>query len=112
VREPRASALPADPRTVACYLTDAATRHRATTLDLHLAAIAYAHLAAGFPIPTTHQAVREVRTGVRPTHGAAARGKAAPMTEDRGPAPPCEPARRLAGRPARSSAVADRLRLL
>src|SRR5579864_9121355 len=39
----QASPLPADPRTVAFYLTDAATRYRATTLDLHLAAIAYAH---------------------------------------------------------------------
>jgi integrase len=78
----QASPLPADPRTVAFYLTDAATRYRATTLDLHLAAIAYAHRAAGLPIPTTHQAVREVRTGVRRTHGAAARGKAALMTDD------------------------------
>jgi integrase len=78
----QASPLPADPRTVAFYLADAATRYRATTLDLHLAAIAYAHRAAGLPIPTTHQAVREVRTGVRRTHGAAARGKAALMTED------------------------------
>jgi integrase len=78
----QASPLPADSRTVAFYLTDAATRYRATTLDLHLAAIAYAHRAAGLPIPTTHQAVREVRTGVRRTHGAAARGKAALMTED------------------------------
>ncbi|MBV9598133.1 MAG: site-specific integrase [Chloroflexi bacterium] len=78
----QASALPADPRTVAFYLTDTATRYRATTLDLHLAAIAYAHRAAGLPIPTTHQAVREVRTGVRRTRGAATRGKAALMTED------------------------------
>jgi integrase len=78
----QASPLPADPRTVAFYLTDAATRYRATTLDLHLAAIAHAHRAAGLPIPTTHQAVREVRTGVRRTHGAAARGKAALMTEE------------------------------
>jgi integrase len=78
----QACSLPADPRTVAFYLTDAAGRYRATTLDLHLATIAYAHRAAGLPIPTTHQAVREVRTGVRRTHGAAARGKAALMTED------------------------------
>jgi len=78
----QASPLPADPRTVAFYLTDAARRYRATTLDLHLAAIAYAHRVAGLPIPTTHQAVREVRTGVRRTHGAPARGKAALMTED------------------------------
>jgi integrase len=78
----KASPLPADPRTVAFYLADAATRYRGTTLDLHLAAIAYAHRAAGLPIPTTHQAVREVRTGVRRTHGAAARGKAALMTEN------------------------------
>jgi len=78
----QASPLPADPRTVAFYMTDVATRYRATTLDLHLAAIAYAHRAAGLPIPTTHQAVREVRTGLRRTHGAAARGKAALMTDD------------------------------
>jgi integrase len=78
----QASPLPADARTVAFYLTDAAVRYRASTLDLHLAAIAYVHRAAGLPIPTTHQAVREVRTGVRRTHGAAARGKAALMTED------------------------------
>jgi integrase len=77
-----ASPLPADPRTVAFYLTDAADRYRASTLDLHLAAIAYAHRAAGLPTPTLHQAVREVRTGVRRTHGAPVRGKAALMTED------------------------------
>jgi integrase len=80
--EHEACPLPADPRSVAFYLTDAAGRYRTTTLDLHLAAIAYAHRAAGLPIPTTHQAVREVRTGVRRTHGAPARGKAALMTED------------------------------
>jgi integrase len=78
----QACAFPADPRTVASYLTDNAARYRATNLDLHLAAIAYAHRAAGLPIPTTHQAVREVRTGVRRTHGAAARGKAALLTDD------------------------------
>jgi len=78
----QACPLPADPRTVAFYLTDAARRYRASTLDLHLAAIAYAHRAAGLPLPTSHQAVREVRTGVRRTHGAAARGKAALMTDD------------------------------
>jgi integrase len=77
-----ASPLPADPRTVAFYLTDAADRYRAGTLDLHLAAIAYAHRAAGLPTPTLHQAVREVRTGVRFTRGAAARGKAALLTDD------------------------------
>src|SRR6266852_6240918 len=42
----QANPLPADPRTVAFYLTDAAGRYRAATLDLHLAAIAYAHRAA------------------------------------------------------------------
>jgi integrase len=78
----QACPLPAQPRTVAFYLTDGAAHYRATTLDLHLAAIAYAHRAAGLLIPTTHQAVREVRTGVRRTHGAAAVGKAALMTED------------------------------
>src|SRR6266852_4577203 len=78
----QASPLPADPRTVAFYLTDAADRYRASTLDLHLAAIAYAHRAAGLPTPTLHQAVREVRTGVRRTHGAPVSGKAALMTED------------------------------
>jgi integrase len=78
----QAEPLPADPRTVAFYLADAARRYRASTLDLHLAAIAHAHRAAGLPVPTTHQAVREVRTGIRRTHGAPARGKAALLTED------------------------------
>src|SRR5579859_8152 len=36
-----------DPRTVAFYLTDTAGRYRATTLDLHVAAIAYAHRTVG-----------------------------------------------------------------
>jgi site-specific recombinase XerC len=34
------------------------------------------------PTPTLHQAVREVRTGVRRTQGAPACGKAALMTDD------------------------------
>jgi len=57
-------------------------RRAATLREVVLAAIAYVHRAAGLPIPTTDQAVREVRTGVRRTRGASARGKAALMTED------------------------------
>src|SRR5258707_9944864 len=45
--------LPAEPQTVALYLSDLARTHRVSTLYRRLTGISQAHQAAGFPTPTT-----------------------------------------------------------
>jgi site-specific recombinase XerD len=62
-------ALPADPLTVADYLAFAAQAHKASTLAVHLAAIAAAHKAAGQPDPTADERVAATMRGIRRVHG-------------------------------------------
>jgi integrase len=71
--EHRVTALPAAPETVACYVADLAKAAKPATIDLRLAAISAAHRAAGHESPTTAEAVRLVRRGVRRTLGTAQR---------------------------------------
>jgi integrase len=66
-------ALPAGPETVACYVADLAKVAKPATIDARLAAISAAHRAAGHASPTTEEAVRLVRRGVRRTLGTAQR---------------------------------------
>jgi site-specific recombinase XerD len=66
-------ALPARPKTVACYVADLAKVAKPATIDLRLAAISAAHRAAGYESPTKEEAVRLVRRGVRRTLGTAQR---------------------------------------
>jgi site-specific recombinase XerD len=66
-------ALPASPKTVACYVADLAKVAKPATIDLRLAAISAAHGAAGHDTPTKEEAVRLVRRGVRRTLGTAQR---------------------------------------
>lgn len=59
-------ALPAEPSTVALYLTAEADRGRKPAgLDLALAALSEAHRAAGYASPRAASEVRAVRSGIR-----------------------------------------------
>jgi integrase len=71
--------LPADPATVALYLTDAAERLKPATLTRRAAAISVRHGEAGLPSPTRDPRVRTILSGIRRTHGTAQR-KATPAT--------------------------------
>lgn len=66
-------ALPADPGTLAQYLTDLARTHTPATLERRLAAIAVAHRVAGYDSPTADARVAAVRAGIRRRHGVAPR---------------------------------------
>jgi site-specific recombinase XerD len=67
--EHKRAALPADPLTVADYLAAAAQHHKASTLGIHVAAIAAAHKAAGYPNPAADERVKATLTGIRRVHG-------------------------------------------
>jgi integrase len=73
--------LPAEPATVALFVTDQAKSRKPAGIDVALAAIAAAHKTAGIDTPTRHPAVRAVREGARRKVGTAQR-QAAPMTVD------------------------------
>jgi len=73
----RLATLPAEPRTVALYVTAAQDRLHPATLLRRLSAIAVAHRTAGHPSPTGHELVRRVITGLRRKHGARPAGKTA-----------------------------------
>jgi site-specific recombinase XerD len=71
-------ALPADPQTVALYLTAIAQDGlRLATVRRRAAAIGREHRAAGHPSPLTDPAVKTVIEGISRTHGAPARKKVA-----------------------------------
>lgn len=61
-----ADPLPAREEVVAAYFADMADRGRAAaTIDLHAAAIAFAHRAGGHEPPTNHEAVKATIRGIR-----------------------------------------------
>jgi integrase len=75
-------AIPAEPTTVALYMTAGASRGlRPNTLHVQLAAIGEAHRVAGRPSPCSSPIVREVMKGIRRVHGAAER-QAVPLMAD------------------------------
>lgn len=76
------SALPAEPQTVALYLTDLADSRRTSTLQRRLAAISQAHQAAGYDSPTTGYVVRTVWAGIRRAKGTYQEGKDPILVED------------------------------
>jgi len=77
------AALPAAPATIAAYLTTQAdTGKKASTLDRRLAAIAFAHRAAGHDSPTNSLLVASTGAGIRRQIGTAQVGKAPAITED------------------------------
>lgn len=75
--------LPADPRTVARYLTARAQTHKVSTLQRRLSAISQAHKAAGFPpISTRLEPLHSVWLGIKREKGTAQEGKAPILTEE------------------------------
>jgi hypothetical protein len=75
-------ALPADPRTLALYLTDCAACLKASTIGRRLSSISQAHQAAGHPSPTKDALVAATWAGIRRTLGTAQHGKAPIRTAD------------------------------
>jgi site-specific recombinase XerD len=75
------SPLPAEPQTVALYLTERADTLSVASLRRRLAGIAVAHRLAGLESPTTHGTVKSVLRGVTRIKGAAQTQKVAITTE-------------------------------
>ena len=76
----RLAALPAEPRTVALYITAGQDRLRPATLLRRLSAIAVAHRGAGHPSPAGHELVRRAVAGLRRRHGDRPAAKSALVT--------------------------------
>jgi len=76
------SSLPADPDTVALYVTDMAGTFKPSTISRRMVSIAQAHKAAGHPSPTTDERVRLVNAGIRRVHGVAPTQARPVVTED------------------------------
>jgi integrase len=75
--------LPAEPATVALYLSALATAGRkASTIGRALVSISQAHKAAGLPSPRASLAVQEVVKGIRRTLGTAAAQKAPVLVDN------------------------------
>ncbi|OYD09596.1 site-specific integrase [Paludifilum halophilum] len=81
-RERGVSSLPADPQTVALYLTDLADRRKTSTLQRRLSAISQAHQAAEYDPPTNGYLVRSVWAGIRRTKGMYQEGKDPILVDD------------------------------
>ena len=78
-----ATALPANPRTLAAYLAAEATRgSKPSTISRRLAAIRYAHKVAGHEPPTGAEGVKAIMRGIRRSVGTAPKRKA-PATADK-----------------------------
>lgn len=77
------SPLPAEPETVANYLTTLVENGRkVSTLTRRVSAISQAHQAAGYDSPTHSLIVRSVMAGIRRVKGTAQKGKAPVLTND------------------------------
>jgi site-specific recombinase XerD len=77
-----ASALPAEPSTVACYLAARAGELKAATLGRRLSGIAFYHRRARVDSPTRHPQVRAVLKGIKREYGAAQTFKRALLTPE------------------------------
>ena len=73
-------ALPADPATVALYITDLAERCKPSTITRRLATISQAHQQAGHATPTSVPVVRDVLQGIKRAKGSAPVAKMAAVT--------------------------------
>ncbi|NGM39034.1 tyrosine-type recombinase/integrase [Methylobacterium sp. DB0501] len=67
------ASLPAEPYTVAAYITAFADRLATATLGRRMSAIAVAHRAAGYVMDLRHPAVRDTWQGIRRAKGTAQR---------------------------------------
>jgi len=76
--------LPAQPETVAFYISHLAETHKPATVGRHLASIASAHKGRGFSSPASmqHGAVASVWQGIKRTHGTAQVQKQPLLTAD------------------------------
>jgi integrase len=76
--------MPADPKSVALFIADCASKHKPASISLRMAAISAAHKLQGYESPTLmrHAVVSETWAGIRRTLGTAQQGKAALLTED------------------------------
>ena len=74
--------LPAQPQTVALYLTALADALKPSTLGRRLATISQVHQAAGHETPTTAAPVRLVWAGIRRAKGTEQQGKAPAVTAE------------------------------
>jgi integrase len=73
--------LPADPAAVCAYLTERVEAGIAvTSLSVTACAISHVHRTHGLANPMAHQSVRQVRAGLRRTHGVAPRRQARPLS--------------------------------
>src|SRR6266508_6262135 len=72
--------LPAEPSTVALYITDLAERCKPSTITRRLATISQAHQQAGHATPTSAPVVRDVLQGIKREKGTAPAAKAAAVT--------------------------------
>lgn len=76
------SSLPVNPVTLATYLSNLAEQGKSTsTIHGALAAIAYAHIGAGYPTPIT-PGIKKIMKGIRNVHGAIATKAKTPLTND------------------------------
>lgn len=87
-------AMPADPRSVACYLADRAAQSfidpkgnkqpplKTSTLARRLSAISQAHQIAGVDFNRKHSIIQETWKGIKNTHGMAHKGKEPILIED------------------------------
>ena len=75
------AALPADPSGICTYLIERVEAGIAVaSLGPTACAIGYMHRMNGLANPMTHETVRQVRAGLRRTHGTAPRRQARPLT--------------------------------
>jgi integrase len=83
-RDRGVSSLPAEPRTVALFIADCASKHKPASISLRMAAISAAHKLRGFESPALmrHAVVAETWAGIKRTLGTAQQGKAAILTDD------------------------------
>ena len=77
-----ATALPADPRLVARYLSAFAGELSVATLSRRLSGIQSMHKAEGLDFDSRERELRDTWRGIRRTHGIAQRGKAPTVTEE------------------------------
>lgn len=76
------ASLPAEPSTVALYLSARASSLKTASLARRLTAIGQAHHLAGVPLDTRHPVIRETWKGIRNTLGSAQKAKRPILTED------------------------------
>jgi len=75
-------ALPAEPGTIALYLTDRASTLKASSLARRLATLRQAHQMAGFHLDTRHPLINKTWKGIKNTIGTAQKGKNPVLIED------------------------------